>query len=148
MSRKVTPAAKFCKVCKDAGLPERHYKDHNVKNEYGQVCCPTLKDTCCMRCSKLGHTEKYCKVTVLVTHKKASPEVSKKENNMVNAKSKNMFGSLSDSDSDDDDLPANITMRRKVSGSASKVVISPSAPTKVFVSRMKRDWADFDSDDE
>lgn len=61
-SAKVAPAKQGCKVCKDAGLPESFWSNHSVRNAKGQLCCPTLKSTCCKNCNKPGHTAKYCTV--------------------------------------------------------------------------------------
>jgi len=121
---KVFPVTKSCKVCKDAGLPERNYNNHNVKNEKGQVCCPTLKSVCCRNCDKMGHTEKYCKVTstggfkrIEVLERRAEHEEKEKVKVKSTAEKKttNVFDSLMDSDSDDEP-PANVTMRKPVAG--------------------------------
>ena len=118
---KVSPATRFCKVCKDAGLPERTYTDHNVKNHKGQLCCPTLKSMSCLKCAKMGHTEKYCTVKATDRVKEAEAiqrriqqEEKKAEKKVDTAKkSANVFDSLMDSDSDDEP-PANVTMRKPV----------------------------------
>jgi hypothetical protein len=58
----------FCKVCQDAGKPEREYTNHYVrslpdKNGNTIVTCPTLLSTQCRYCNKLGHTSKFCPVS-------------------------------------------------------------------------------------
>jgi len=53
----------FCKVCKDAGLPEREYTSHFVKDRpgpNGKVVCPTLLNQSCLICGTKGHTSSYC----------------------------------------------------------------------------------------
>lgn len=56
-----------CKVCQDAGKPESVYSSHWVKslpdrNGKTNIICPTLLDTECRYCFKLGHTTKFCPV--------------------------------------------------------------------------------------
>jgi len=56
-------ASPFCKVCKDAGLPERDYTSHFVKDRpgpNGKVVCPTLLNQSCLTCGNKGHTSSYC----------------------------------------------------------------------------------------
>ena len=50
-----------CKVCQDAGKPEEVYTSHWVKDLTGKTVCPTLLNTECRFCHKIGHTTKYCK---------------------------------------------------------------------------------------
>ena len=50
----------YCKVCHDAGKPEREYTSHWVKDRDGKTLCPTLLNTECRYCFKLGHTAKFC----------------------------------------------------------------------------------------
>ena len=56
----------FCKVCYDAGKPEREYTSHYVKNKpgnEGKVLCPYLLSLVCTYCKKQeGHTAKHCPV--------------------------------------------------------------------------------------
>lgn len=57
----------FCKVCQDAGKPESEYTSHYVRsrpdhNGKTTVTCPTLNNTECRYCYKLGHTTKFCPV--------------------------------------------------------------------------------------
>lgn len=57
----------YCKVCFDAGKPESDYTSHWVKSlpdKSGntKITCPTLLDTECRFCFKLGHTAKFCPV--------------------------------------------------------------------------------------
>ena len=50
----------YCKVCHDSGKPEREYTSHWVKDRDGKTLCPTLLNTECRYCFKLGHTAKFC----------------------------------------------------------------------------------------
>ena len=52
----------YCKVCHDAGKTESVYTSHWVKDLTGKTTCPTLLDTECRYCYKLGHTAKFCDV--------------------------------------------------------------------------------------
>lgn len=136
--RKVSPVTKSCKVCKDVGLPERMYMDHTVKNEKGQVCCPTLKSVCCRNCDNMGHTEKYCKVAASENVKRVDAIKRRREHEEVNVekkvgvakKSANVFDSLMDADSDDEP-PANVTMRKPVAPPANVTMRKPIAGLNV-----------------
>jgi hypothetical protein len=58
-----TPVTPFCKVCRDAGKPEKEYTSHFVKDQpgpNGKVVCPTLLNQACRICNKTGHTSSYC----------------------------------------------------------------------------------------
>jgi len=53
----------YCKVCFDAGRPEKDYISHYVKDQpgpNGKVICPTLLNQACRICNKTGHTSSYC----------------------------------------------------------------------------------------
>ena len=56
----------FCKVCYDAGKPEREYTSHYVKSKpgnEGKVVCPYLLSLVCTYCKKKeGHTARHCPV--------------------------------------------------------------------------------------
>ena len=59
----------YCKVCHDSGKSESVYSSHWVKslpdkNGNTKIVCPTLLDTECRYCFKLGHTTKFCPVLV------------------------------------------------------------------------------------
>lgn len=63
MSRNLSVAKPFCKVCKDAGKSEAEYSSHFVKSEpgiKGIVVCPTLLAQACTYCHRTGHTVGYC----------------------------------------------------------------------------------------
>lgn len=117
---------KFCKVCKDIGLNDTMFMSHNVKNEKGKVCCPTLMSHTCKKCGKNGHMEKYC--TVKEKDISSSFCFKKPEETNVAAKSisSNAFAVFDDSSSSDVDTP-----------------VLKKTPAS------KRNWADWsDSDDE
>ena len=50
----------FCKVCFDSSNP--NYTGHNVKDSAGNIICPVLLNTKCLKCHYFGHTSKYCKI--------------------------------------------------------------------------------------
>jgi len=50
----------FCKVCFDSGKPVSMHTSHNVRDDRGRVCCPTLKSIVCAYCGCKGHGPKYC----------------------------------------------------------------------------------------
>lgn len=53
----------YCKVCRDAGRPEKEYTSHFVKDQpgpNGKVVCPTLLNQACRICHQTGHTATYC----------------------------------------------------------------------------------------
>lgn len=50
----------FCKVC--FNINSYNFNNHNVKNPYGEIVCPTLLSFKCPLCSQYGHTPKYCNV--------------------------------------------------------------------------------------
>lgn len=56
---------KFCVICKNAGLAEKEYTNHHIRDTpgpNGKVVCPTLLNSECKFCFKRGHfkSEKYC----------------------------------------------------------------------------------------
>jgi hypothetical protein len=64
-TKKMAKSNKFCTVCKNAGLSEKEYTNHFVRDvpgPHGKVVCPTLLKLECSYCFKTGHTksEKYC----------------------------------------------------------------------------------------
>ena len=70
----------FCKVCYDAGKPEREYTSHFVKSKPGndgKVVCPYLLSLECSYCKKKnGHTARYCPV---LAAKKADQAKAKRQ---------------------------------------------------------------------
>ena len=67
----------YCKVCHDAGRSEKEYTSHWVKDRTGKTLCPTLLDTECRYCFKLGHTAKFC--DVLAKNNKAKEKALSKK---------------------------------------------------------------------
>ena len=61
-TKNVTTKKPYCKVCHDAGKPESEYTSHWVKDLTGKTTCPTLLNTECRYCYKVGHTAKFCDV--------------------------------------------------------------------------------------
>jgi hypothetical protein len=64
----------YCKVCHDAGKPESEYSTHWVKDVSGNTTCPTLLNTECRYCHKLGHTAKFCDVLAKINKEKEKAE--------------------------------------------------------------------------
>lgn len=101
-----------CKVCFDAGKPESEYSSHwtrSLPDRSGKttVTCPTLLNTECRYCYKLGHTVKFCPAIKQNekekerTERKARAEEKKP---IVEEKKKGtMFAALMDSDSDEEE---------------------------------------------
>ena len=66
----------FCKVCFDSNVIG--FNNHNVKDYAGNVICPTLLNTKCLKCGYFGHTTKYCKNDNYCTQiKKSNAEIKK-----------------------------------------------------------------------
>ena len=70
----------YCKVCQDAGKPESIYTSHWVKslpdkNGQTKTICPTLLDTECRYCFKLGHTTKFCPVLEKANKKRTKNDI-------------------------------------------------------------------------
>ena len=70
MSKKVIVKKPYCKVCHDAGKTESEYTTHWVKHLNGKTTCPTLLNTECRYCFKLGHTAKFCDILAKNNKKK------------------------------------------------------------------------------
>lgn len=106
----------YCKVCYDAGKPESEYTSHCVKDLTGKTICPTLLNTECRYCYKLGHTAKFCNVLAknkkvnerlkcsedVTSHKQPAPAVQKKSQN-AGASRVNVFASLCGEDSESEE---------------------------------------------
>ena len=121
MSRRVSTSNKFnkcCKICKDSGKSKSDYESHNIRNDKGLICCPTIKAHQCKKCFRSGHFEKYC--TVMSTDSIAGinkflHNIDKKPlKDTVSLKkvSKGRFSALDmdDISSDDDKKPSAATM--------------------------------------
>lgn len=63
----------YCKVCHDAG---KEYNNHWVKDLNGKTTCPTLLNTECRYCFKLGHTTKFC--SLLTKNKKEKEKAERR----------------------------------------------------------------------
>lgn len=161
----------YCKVCHDAGKPEREYTSHWVKDLTGKTTCPTLLNTECRYCYKLGHTAKFCDVLAKNTKKKEKVEqavTSRKQ-----AVGANMFEALCDDKESEEKVSNNIVeVKTSWAAIAAKpkevqvepvsnlglVVLSKKAPeakpvtkTAPLVSKpiIRKSWADWsDSEDE
>lgn len=102
----------YCKVCHDAGKPESEYTSHWVKDLTGKTTCPTLLDTECRYCYKLGHTAKFCDVLAKNNKEREKAErrtqsqaVAPKPAPAVQKKPQNVFAGLCDSDSEEEVSP-------------------------------------------
>ena len=137
-SRRMNQKSMFCKVCKDAGLCEKMFTSHNVKDIRGQVCCPTLRNNVCSRCNCRGHTPSYCpgskQQAVMVRIVKHAAVPSKKA--PAAAVPSNTFASL-DEDSDEEDEVCDLKPHPNVT-------VRPVCMLRVS----KRCWADMEDDDE
>lgn len=117
MSRNNTARKPYCKVCFDAGKPETEYTSHWVKDRNGKTLCPTLLNTECRYCYKLGHTAKFCDVLVKNNKEKERAErryqAAAKEQpkqKVVEKKPTNLFATLcEDSDSEEEIKVSNPT---------------------------------------
>ena len=82
----------YCKVCHDAGKPESDYTSHWVKDFTGNTICPTLLNTECRYCYKLGHTAKFC--DVLAKNKKNQERAERRQSGSL--RGRNALGSYRD----------------------------------------------------
>jgi hypothetical protein len=96
----------FCKVCQDAGKSESEYTNHWVKDLNGKITCPTLLNTECRFCHKLGHTTKFCKeLEKMNKDKKISSQVKKpaKQEVVAHKKPVNSYAVLDESESEEEE---------------------------------------------
>ena len=93
----------FCKVCQDAGKPESEYSSHWVKDLTGKTTCPTLLNTECRFCYKLGHTSKFCKKKS-TTHKPTTQSQPQSKPQTQPQKKLSAFAALDDDDSEDEEV--------------------------------------------
>jgi len=113
----------FCKVCQDAGKEEQVFSSHWVKDEQGNVCCPTLLSQKCRYCDELGHTTNYCQALKKLKESEqrmatriASDEVrrEREEKRVVVANAtkplanNNKWAALDDGSDDDEEKPIKI----------------------------------------
>lgn len=73
-TKNISAKKPYCKVCHDAGKPESEYASHWVKDLTGKTTCPTLLNTECRYCFKLGHTAKFCDNLIKVNKEKERVE--------------------------------------------------------------------------
>jgi hypothetical protein len=113
MSKKVIAKKPYCKVCYDAGKAESEYTSHWVKDLNGKTNCPTLLNTECRYCFKLGHTAKFCEALAKNNKKKdirPSYDVVKKEEK----KSTNVFMSLCEDSDHEEEVVKEKVVKEKV----------------------------------
>jgi hypothetical protein len=134
----------FCKVCYDNNKPEKEFRSHNVRNEQGKVCCPTLLSVVCAYCGIKGHGPKYC--TRLAKDRKEAeqpkPVVKKPVTVKKTAEKAPMHSKFSalEMSSDSEEEP--------VKPSATKPSITKPATTSSTQPR-KSNWTDmYDSEEE
>ena len=107
-TKNVSMKKPYCKVCHDAGKTESEYTSHWVKDLNGKTTCPTLLNTECRYCYKLGHTAKFCDVLAKNNKEKEKAErryqaVAPKPAPAVQKKPTNGFAALcADSDSEEE----------------------------------------------
>jgi hypothetical protein len=167
MSRNVSAKKPYCKVCHDAGKPEKEYTNHWLKDRNGKTVCPTLLNTECRFCHKLGHTAKFCDATK--KKEKERFEYKPKTEKTVNPKTttSNKFQSLCDDD-EDEEFPvlsqpssqpktecwADIAAKPKVeeveqTSTKNYLVLTPCDQKEILKNMYRRNWAEWpDSDDE
>jgi hypothetical protein len=139
----------FCKVCYDNNKPEKEFRSHNVRNEQGKVCCPTLLSVVCAYCGIKGHGPKYC--TRLAKDRKEAeqpkplvkkPVVIKKTVEKAPMHSK--FSALEMS-SDSEEEP----VKPADAADVTKPSVSKPAPWTKPTQPRKSNWADmYDSEEE
>ncbi len=135
----------YCKVCHDAGRSEKEYTSHWVKDRSGKTLCPTLLDTECRYCFKLGHTAKFC--DVLAKNNKAkekalSKEVKKSTEIKVSQKRMptNSFAALEcDSDSEQEEIFTEIAEVIRVE--EYPALTAKNVEVRLPVSSMETGWA-------
>ena len=140
----------FCKVCYDNDKPEKEFRSHNVRNEQGKVCCPTLLSVVCAYCGIKGHGPKYC--TRLAKDRKEAEQpvvnkqvVKKPVKTAEKAPMHSKFSALEmSSDSDSEEEPV------KPSAVATNPSITkPASWAKPATQPRKTNWADmYDSEEE
>lgn len=111
-TKNVSAKKPYCKVCHDAGKPESEYTSHWVKDLTGKTSCPTLLNTECRYCYKLGHTTKFCEVLAKNNKEKEKAErkskalASRKQQPapVVQKKPLNMFAALCDDSESEEEV--------------------------------------------
>lgn len=161
MSRNVSAKKPYCKVCHDAGKSEKEYTNHWLKDRNGKTTCPTLLNTECRFCHKLGHTAKFCDAP---KKEKERSEYKPKTEKTVNPKTNisNRFQGLSNDDDDEEspDLKPKTECWAAIASKPQKIVVEAVAPKDYLVleasdqkallrNMYRRNWAEWpDSDDD
>lgn len=165
MSRNVSAKKPYCKVCHDAGKPEKEYTNHMLKDRNGKTTCPTLLNTECRFCHKLGHTAKFCDAPKKnEKNEKKRSEYNPKIEKTVNPKTNisNKFQGLSNDDSDDEApvLKPKPECWAAIAAKPQKIVVEVVAPKNYLVleayeqkellkNLYRRNWAEWpDSEDD
>jgi hypothetical protein len=139
----------FCKVCQDAGKSELEYSNHWVKDRTGKTTCPTLLNTTCRNCQKLGHTSKFCSKPVAAIVVQKARVVPLPLEQPKGNKQSNLFTKLFSNDSDSEEEDKKMTFVGKKLSSAKKVDIGtkktefPSLSTRnpLSIVQPKSGWA-------
>ena len=174
MSRHVSAKKPYCKVCHDAGKPEKEYTNHTLKDRNGKTVCPTLLNTECRFCHKLGHTAKFCDAPKK-NEKNEKKEKKEKERSEYKPKTEktanprtnisNKFQGLSNDDSDDEEVPVLVLKPKMgcwatIAAKPQKIVVEVVAPKDYVVftrtdeqtllrNMYRRNWAEWpDSEDD
>jgi hypothetical protein len=121
MSRRLTTNKPYCKVCHDAGKPEKEYTNHRLKDRNGKTTCPTLLKTECRFCHKLGHMAKFCDAPKKKEKIEYKPKEEKKP--VINSSFTNKFQSLSNDDDEEEE-----SVMTKSSVSWADIACKPPAP--------------------
>lgn len=168
MSRNVSAKKPYCKICHDAGKPEKEYTNHMLKDRNGKTVCPTLLNTECRFCHKLGHTAKFCDAPKKNEKKEKErseykPKIEKTVNPKTNISNKFQGLSNDDSDDDNDEVPVLVLKPKPESWAAmaakpQKIVVGVVAPKDYVVltdeqtllrNMYRRNWAEWpDSEDD
>lgn len=139
----------YCKVCHDSGKPEREYTSHWVKDRTGKTVCPTLLNTECRYCFKLGHTSKFC--PLLAKNNKAKERQASVMTKDVNSKSsevkmskmkvENIFAAL-ECDSEEEEIVPISSSKEEYPALSSAVFVKKIDVKLPIVQReAKTDWA-------
>ena len=128
----------YCKVCHDAG---KEYNNHWVKDLNGNTTCPTLLNTECRYCYKLGHTAKFC--DVLTKNKKEKERAERRADYAPKDKPKdskkpvkNTFDALQEDSDVEEEIKVNIKPNVVVEeypilGEKSKKIEAPQPEAKI-----------------
>jgi hypothetical protein len=150
----------YCKICHDAGKPEKEYNNHWVKDLNGKTICPTLLNTQCRYCFKMGHTTKFCAVLAKNNKEKENKTTNKKSLSLImkkpvfQNKPTNGFAVLCNDDDEEEITNMVLGLKEKTSWSSIAAtkpieIIQPMEEKKVSRPIQSKSWADWsDSEDE